>query len=584
MQTQAQNTFQKNYGQGGDGEQIINTVYGNYEVGQLNGDVYVSQFDNWGNIIWDYTYGGSNTEEGNSIVITHDGKFLYIGATTYSFCVNGIDAAYVLKVDATNGNLIWSKSIYGDGTNMNSSEGHSIELTSDGGCIVAGVSSAFTASNGIFVVKFDPNGNINAFSFYYGLGPQISADIKQTADGGYIICSSGAVNTNTEGDLLLLKLNSNFTQEWAKLYGGKTIDYGFSVKETVDHGFIATGYASSFSPGQSIYAVYVVRTNSMGDTLWTKTIGTADKTSGARSIDLVADDFVLTGFNDSSCFLTKINSNGAIVWDRNIEFINTNIGLRSVAPAKDGGYFLTGQYNGTIYIAKADSTGSVGCNETDAGMTSVSVPTIVTNVVLSQVTMTPKFSTPATITSKATPIVVICSSNSVPTSSNVEIVGTPHVGQTLTANSTYYDVDGDLQDTVKYLWFVNNTVVDTGDTYVVKSSDLNKYIRLEATQIAQTGELVGLPKSSIAVRIISDSDGILELYTENISVYPNPASDYLMVSSAEGKNLQIFNSIGQIIFQKKIENQKETINLVNLPNGTYFYSLGNGNKKLIILK
>ena len=582
--TNAQNTFQKNYGQGGEGEKVIVTIYGNYEVGQLNGDVYVSQFDNWGNIIWDYTYGGSALEEGNGIVITDDGKFLYVIGTTYSFVVNGINAAYVLKIDATNGNLIWSKSIYGDGTNMNSSEGYSVELTKDGGCVVAGVSSAFITAYGIFVAKLDTNGTITSFFFYSGLGSsQISADIKQTADGGYIICSSGGINFyTTSGDLLLLKLDSNFTQEWARLYGGKTIDYGFSVKETADHGFISTGYASSFSPsGQSIY---VVRTDSMGDTLWTKSIGCADKMSGARSIDLTTGGFVITGYNsDTLCFLTKINNNGDLVWDKNIQFINTNMGLRSVVSSKDGGYLLTGQYNGTIYIAKADSTGNVGCNESDAGMTSVSVPTILTDVVLSQTVITPVINTPATIVSRATPIVVICSSNSVPVASNVNIVGIPYVGQILTGKYSYADADMDVEGVSKFRWLVNNVATgDSSSTYTVKSSDLGKYVKFEVTPIAQTGELIGLPKLSGVMHIMTD--GMEELSSSYISVYPNPANNYLVVVGAEKKSLRIFDSLGKLVLEKEITSKEERIDL-DLNNGMYFYSFGEAlTKRIVILR
>ena len=217
IQLKSQNTFQKTYGNYGEGRQIIQTLNGNYAtVGSMNGDVSLLVIDEFGNKILSKTYGGTAVEKGNGIVQTADGQYFYLIGTTFSFIVNGINAVYLLKVNATNGDLIWSKSLYGDGVYMNSSEGYSVELTENGGCIVSGKSTAFGISFApVFVTKIDANGNILWSNLYDDPNDaQTSTNIRATSDGGYVICGNGA-NSATSRDLLLLKIDSDGLQEWA---------------------------------------------------------------------------------------------------------------------------------------------------------------------------------------------------------------------------------------------------------------------------------------------------------------------------------------------------------------------------------
>ena len=492
--TEAQNTFQKTYGTNGQGNQVILLKDSNYAVvGSMNGDVYVSKFDKFGNFIWHFTYGGTSNDYGYSIDQTIDGNYFYVVGTTMSF-INGIAAAYLLKLDAHNGNLIWSKSFQGDGTSMNGSGGASVLSTKDGGCIFSGASSAFgTISGLVFIIKIDANGNL-IWSNGYGGGNADSdagSSIRATSDGGFIVTCNG------NGDVILLKLDSIGSQQWSNSYGGSTLEYGFSVKETSDHGFIAVGYSESFATsGRSIY---VIRTDSIGDTLWTKSISSpdSDKMLAGYSVDIMAGEFVIVGYNSYyawgnsiySNFLIKINENGNVIWSKNIQSPNDEW-LYSVAASSDGGYLLTGQYNGTIYVAKADANGNVGCNESDAGMISVSPATIVTTMTLAQMAVIPVMNNCATIINSATPVNTLCE---------------------------------------------NITSVE-------------------------------------------------EVNMKQFSIYPNPASDYLIVVGVEKGTLKIFNSLGKLVLEKELNSKEEKINVNDLSNGMYLISIDNDLKKIIISK
>ncbi|HNW99383.1 MAG TPA: T9SS type A sorting domain-containing protein [Bacteroidales bacterium] len=596
--TQAQNTFQKYYGTNGEGRSVLQLPDGNYAVmGTMNGDFFVAKMDKWGNPMWHFTYGGSGTEQGMTMTLSTDGQYLFVGGITFTFISKGIDAAYVLKIDASNGTLIWSRSFYGDGTSMNSTECYSIEVTADGGCIATGMTFAFsTVYDALFVVKFDADGNLVTPILFGGNsdGPTY-VTLKKTSDGGFIVCADW-YNPSTSTDLLLLKLDANGNEVWAKTYGGTSLEFGIFVKETPDGGFIAVGYSESFSStGRSIYAV---RTNSVGDTLWTRSIGCNDKQSAGYSVDIAGNDFIIAGYNSGFYnLITKIDSNGNIIFSENIES-TTGQWLYSVSKSSDGGYISTGQYNGSVYLVKADSTVEV-CDGTDAGVSSTPVNTIVTNVTLPQINITPTMYSPATIVAAATILVnTICSSNSVPVALELYISGTTapasgygYIGDTLKLNYTYTDADNDSEGVSTFKWLVNSVVSGTGNTYIVQPSDLNKWIKFEVTPVAQTGELIGSTIASAVVHIISkpDTSGINEFQNSVISVFPNPATRLVNISIPnELRNkkiiIEFINAKGEIILNKEIVSAETdvTLNISQIPDGLYFIRLQNYLLKLSI--
>ena len=71
---------------------------------------------------------------------------------------------------------------------------------------------------------------------------------------------------------LFFALSNSFAQSiFQKSFGGANDDAANSIQQTAEGGFILTGYTSSFGAG--LNDVYLIKTNSSGDTLWTKTYG-----------------------------------------------------------------------------------------------------------------------------------------------------------------------------------------------------------------------------------------------------------------------------------------------------------------------
>ena len=80
---------------------------------------------------------------------------------------------------------------------------------------------------------------------------------------------------------------------WTRTYGGTDYDYGRSVQQTLDGGYIIVGMTSSFGAG--LYDIWLIKTNAQGDLLWTKTYGGTEWDAG-RSVQQTSDEgFIIAG-------------------------------------------------------------------------------------------------------------------------------------------------------------------------------------------------------------------------------------------------------------------------------------------------
>jgi hypothetical protein len=86
---------------------------------------------------------------------------------------------------------------------------------------------------------------------YGGEKPDIGYSVQQTTDGGYIVAGSSS-NSGDHSVVYLLKTDNNGDTLWTKSYWdwGINHDWGYSVQQTTDGGYIITGENSSFGNGQ----------------------------------------------------------------------------------------------------------------------------------------------------------------------------------------------------------------------------------------------------------------------------------------------------------------------------------------------
>jgi len=249
----AQEEFASSIQQTSDGGYIVAGHTESYTNG--NKDFAIYKLNSSGNKVWFKHYGGISDERAYSIQQTTDGGYIVAGLT-YSYTFGNADFA-IYKLNSI-GNKVWFKH-YG-GSNMD--QGWSIQQTSDGGYIVAGITESYTYGNEDFAVyKLDSSGNKTWFKHYGGANYDWGKSIQQTSDGGYIVAGNTQSFTHGNTDIGIYKLNSNGNKTWFKHYGGTSHDYSNSTQQTTDGGYMVGGQTISYTYGMYDFAIYKLDSN-----------------------------------------------------------------------------------------------------------------------------------------------------------------------------------------------------------------------------------------------------------------------------------------------------------------------------------
>jgi len=254
-------------------------------------DFAIYKLDSSGNKVWFKHYGGPSSDYGYSIQQTSDGGYVVAG-TTHSYSYGNYDFA-IYKLNSS-GSKTWFKHYGGSNTD----EAYSIQQTSDGGYIVGGRTDSYTYGGSDFAIyKLDSSGNKVWFKHYGGTSSDYGHSIQQTSEGGYVVAGLSYSYSYGSNDFAIYKLNSSGSKTWYKHYGGTTLDIGYSIQQTSDGGYVVTGHTSSYTYGQSDFAVY--RLNSNGNKTWFKHYG-GTNTDYGRSVQQTTDrGYIFSGFGDS---------------------------------------------------------------------------------------------------------------------------------------------------------------------------------------------------------------------------------------------------------------------------------------------
>jgi hypothetical protein len=345
--------------------------------------------------VWDYRFGGNESDQAQCIHQTSDGGYILgggtvsvIGGNKSSPLVGGCCNSdyWIVKIDSL-GNKLWEQDFGGTTTDGF----HTVSETSDKGFVLGGYSFSGIGGHksqnqwGVYdfwILKTDSLG-IKEWDRDFGgnYGDELFT-IQQTSDKGYLLgglSASGVSGDKSQAtwggiDFWIVKIDSSGNKVWDKDFGGTLDDVLYKLVQTNDGGYLLGGMTNSGANGDITETnfdttmvtpdYWIIKIDSMGNKLW-------DKRYGGSGEDVLYDlcqtedmGFILGGLSKSPIsgnkteslkdtsllplyqgdyWIVKIDSMGNKQWDRDFGGFSEEIDFGSLQQTFDGGYLMAGE-------------------------------------------------------------------------------------------------------------------------------------------------------------------------------------------------------------------------------------------------
>ncbi len=336
------------------------------------------------------TFGGSNSDEAVSIILTNDGNYLLFGSTQSAdgdiTDKTATDSDFWLLKLSPAGEKIWSKT-YGGTSDERASK---IEKTNDGGYILSGhsrsndgdVISGNEGFHDYWVVKVNSEGVLQWENHFGFSGSDQAFDAFQTSDGGYFVTgfldvsASGQdgndfgkmINTHNSlninkgvnhgvGEFWAVKLDANGNKQWRRYFGGTNNDRSYDALQTADGGYLMIGSSESndfdIIDDKGTYDFWVVRLSSNGDKIWTKSFGGSEIDVGYAVTKTTDGNYIIVGDTRSSdkdvtnakgnadAWAVKFTDTGEKIWQKTYGGMDFE-SARSIKATANGRYVISG--------------------------------------------------------------------------------------------------------------------------------------------------------------------------------------------------------------------------------------------------
>jgi len=370
------NDYFSRYGeQTQDGGYIITGGVSNTptSLGSSDNHLFLLKIDSQGDAVWNKIYPNINgTTMGGIVKQTFDSG--YIVTANEERYIDSIGHPLIIKTNSS-GDTLWTRYFnwISYGQDAPSFPLHfDVEQTTDSGFII---------NFNSHLIKTNNQGD-TLWTKTYGGFSNSGRNISQTTDGGYIFISSKLSSfpsappfTTFTIEAYLTKLDSQGDTLWKKIFDADSVVSAVSVEQTTDGGYIISGNRGNniFDPYTS--SPYLTKTDSLGNILWTKTypyyflssLSSAQQTTDGGYITLMVQ-LVDTISYETNIILLKTNNLGDTIWTKRIEVGDSLQDVGHIEQTIDGGYFLvasiegaaTKEYGrGIIYLIKTDGNGNV---------------------------------------------------------------------------------------------------------------------------------------------------------------------------------------------------------------------------------
>ena len=493
-----------------------------------------------GQVTFQKACGGSSTDWGFCSQQTTDRGYITVGKTQSAGA--GQEDVSLIKFDSV-GSIVWSKTYGG----LDSESGVSVQQTIDGGFIIVGDCYSFgTGFIDILLLKTDANGNLQWSKTFGESLEERGRSVRQTSDGGFIIVGSiqsfmfGGFNT------YLIKTDAIGNLLWTKSIGLINADYGNCIQETTDSGFIIVGTWQS----PSLEEVYVIKTDALGNILWTNAYGFIQYDYGEYIEQTTDGGYIIAGstqgFGLSELFLLKIDGLGNYQWAKKI---GDNCSANCVRQTSDGGYVFSGfvaeDFASTalnVLLAKTDSLGDLVWSYSYGG---------------------PGYTDDEGVSFQKT-----------------NDLGYVITGYTKSFGSGLNDLYLIKTDSLGIANCNQNTIIMNNISVIPSpptSSPTPSFVNSEGITTSPTLQ-VGIGSFSTTIC----SSGINYPPDSSANISATISSGLFVFSNlAVGDNVEIFNATGQLVARPSVSGSVQVVDLTSKSKGVYFYRVFSGTEIIL---
>ncbi|MCX6270792.1 MAG: SBBP repeat-containing protein [Bacteroidetes bacterium] len=371
-------------------------------------DLFLVKYNANGHVVWAKTANGPGNDEVRAVAVDpsgniyisgeFDGSFLNFGTITLTS--NGNADLFLARYDS-DGNVVWARSTGGLSTESSTSVAcdlsGNVYITGEFGSSTITFDTITLTNHGLYLAKYDPSGNVLWAKCADGTNSGYPGSVATDASGncyvtGYFWAPSltfGSVTLTTadNGEIFLLKFNSQGDIIWGKSAGGPLTDNGCSVAVDASGNVYVSGifyspaimFDSIFLTNASFSGInddlFLAKYDAEGNVLWARSAGGTyiDEARGVavdgsgnayitgifNNPTLVFGSTVLSNAGQDDLFVTMYDANGNIKWAKSAGGYYYDE-VTAIALDALGSIYLTGQFKSNTLIFGPDTLMNTG--------------------------------------------------------------------------------------------------------------------------------------------------------------------------------------------------------------------------------
>jgi hypothetical protein len=443
-------------------------------------------------------------------------------------------------------------------------KGEDVLALPDSTFLVAGSSGSWEENAQGFLMKID---SLGAYVWSQSYGAQETEEIKRVFHRpgmGYYLAGMSNSWSNGNYDPMLIFTDLAGNQQWIKTYQNPAWERIHDGVQTKDTGFVLVGERQATLGAEA--DVLLMRLNKNGDTLWTKTLGTAGA-DRANSVIRVSDSLYVVGGEwyvaDSSAtkgFVMKINDQGVVQWFDTLGHLSGDFAVLDLTPSLYGLQFAGYRLNGPSNYDKL--SGSIGL---DGLILTQVVDDLVSDDIIQQFAYLPQ--------------------------QDITILGIQ-----VTNNNTYqepYDLYFGYADAYFGYWITgwpSTTILNQGYDYIgnIRPTLDGGFIATGYNSVIVDGQNQLNGGSNVFVLKVNGNGsayvqtdtvfttqqlvGLSPLFEgSEVLMFPNPVESVLHLhwEGSEPKQIEIHGIMGNLLYRESMM-PSQTIDLSNWPQGVYY--------------